>query len=111
VFADAVLLVIRHAKSNRVQVGAAARALVAVDAPLVGTVMNMRKQSRSERRTYGAEVYYGAQPTSTVAATALSNPPRDEVADQPLSSTDGISEDSGKETHDGGSGDGQGTSR
>jgi capsular exopolysaccharide synthesis family protein len=112
VFADAVILVIRHAKSNRAQVGAAGRALVGVNAPLVGTVMNMRKQSRSERRTYGAEVYYGAQPTSTVAATALSNPPRDEAPDQPLPGTDqGISEDSGKETHDGGSGDGQPTSR
>lgn len=62
--ADAVVLVVRHGRTTRTQLTVAARALHDVDARLVGTVLNMKRQSRRERHTYGTESYYGATATS-----------------------------------------------
>ena len=64
--AEAVLFVVRSGKTTRVQVANAARALARVDAPVVGTVLNMKKQTRSERRSYGGDGYYRAQATTPV---------------------------------------------
>ncbi|HYP44808.1 MAG TPA: polysaccharide biosynthesis tyrosine autokinase [Propionibacteriaceae bacterium] len=77
-WADAVLLVIRHGHTNRAQLATASQALVNVDAPVVGCVLNMRKSSRADRRVYGPDNYYGrnedrhggvAVSTSTPAAS------------------------------------------
>lgn len=54
--ADAVVLVIRQGKTSRGQVSRAAATLEQVDATLVGSVLNMRKTTRAERRRYGSAV-------------------------------------------------------
>ncbi len=66
--AEAVLLVIRHGKTGRGQVTAAARALQNVNSRVVGSVLNMRRSGRSESRRYGAD-----QVTGTTAVS-LSKP-------------------------------------
>lgn len=62
--ADGVLFVIRHGKTHRNSVTMAARALHAVNARIVGTVLNMRRLSRPERKQYVSTGY-----TSDLGAT------------------------------------------
>ena len=50
---DGVLMVVRDAKTTREQVAVAVRSLKAVNAEIIGVVLNMRHARRSERRTYG----------------------------------------------------------
>ena len=71
--ADAVVLVVRHGRTSRTQLTVAARALHDVDARLVGSVLNMKKQSRRERHTYGTESYYGATATSPLPTAEPTN--------------------------------------
>jgi succinoglycan biosynthesis transport protein ExoP len=59
-WADAVVVVIRHGRTSRAQLATAAQALVNVDAPVVGCVLNMRKTTRADRKVYGADSYYGS---------------------------------------------------
>lgn len=54
--ADGVLLVFRHGKTRRAQLLEAMRALTAVHARVLGTVLNMRPTRRRDRRGYAA--YY-----------------------------------------------------
>ena len=51
--AQAVVLVIRHGKTDRASARMAARALETVGARLVGVVLNMRRLSRQESQRYG----------------------------------------------------------
>lgn len=60
--ADGVILVIRSGKTHRSHLAASAQALKAVNARVLGTVMNMRKLNRSERRKYLSETYYDPEP-------------------------------------------------
>lgn len=50
---DGVLMVVRHAKTTREQVAVAVRSLQAVNAEVIGVVLNLRHARRSERRSYG----------------------------------------------------------
>ncbi|MET1004307.1 MAG: polysaccharide biosynthesis tyrosine autokinase [Propionibacteriaceae bacterium] len=70
VLAEAVVLVIRHGRTSRAQVSAATRALAGVDARVVGSVLNMKRQSRAERHTYGTDTYYGAASAASLPAPA-----------------------------------------
>lgn len=62
VSAEAVVMVIRHGRTSRAQVSNAAATLENIDAQVVGSVLNMRKTSRTERRRYGHRGYFGTQP-------------------------------------------------
>lgn len=55
--ADGVLFVIRHGKTPRSSVVDAARSLHSVEARIVGSVLNMRRLSRRERRRYTGKGY------------------------------------------------------
>lgn len=57
-FADAVVFVVRHGKTSRTQVANATGALEKVGAPLVGSVLNMKRSSRAELHRYGRDHYY-----------------------------------------------------
>lgn len=65
-WADAVVLVVHHGRTNRGQVATAARALANVDARLVGTVFSKKKAGRSDRQAYGTDDY---EDTSNAEAT------------------------------------------
>ena len=54
--ADAVVLVVRQGKTTRGQVARAASTLEQVDATLVGSVLNVCKTTRHERRRYGMSI-------------------------------------------------------
>lgn len=56
--ADGVVFVVRHGKTTRQQVASAARSLHTINARILGSVLNMRKTNRSERKRYGTEQYY-----------------------------------------------------
>jgi capsular exopolysaccharide synthesis family protein len=73
--AEAVVFVVRSGRTSRVQVANAARALQGVNAEVVGTVLNMKKQTRSERRSYGGNGYYRAQATAVDAHTSARTAP------------------------------------
>ena len=60
-YAEAVVVVIRHGRTSRTQVANAASTLENVDARVVGSVLNMKKSSRGERRRYGHHGYYFGQ--------------------------------------------------
>lgn len=62
VSAEAVVMVVRHGRTSRAQVASAASTLENIDARVVGSVLNMRKTNRSERRRYGHRGYFGTQP-------------------------------------------------
>jgi capsular exopolysaccharide synthesis family protein len=68
--AEAVVFVIRHGRTTRVQVATAARALANVNAHVVGSVLNMKKQGRRERHTYGTDAYYEAADAGPVKRTS-----------------------------------------
>lgn len=55
--ADGVVLVIRWGRTHGAQVTAAVRALTTVKAPILGSVLNMRKATRAEKRRYASESY------------------------------------------------------
>lgn len=59
-FADAVVFVVRHAKTSRTQVANAMAALEKVGAPVAGSVLNMKRTSRAEQHRYGREDYYSS---------------------------------------------------
>lgn len=71
--ADGVVFVVRHGKTHRNSVAMAARALHAVNARIVGTVLNMRRLSRAERKQYVSVGY-----TSRLGAPTA--PARDHAA-------------------------------
>jgi capsular exopolysaccharide synthesis family protein len=54
---DGVLFVIRHGKTSRATVADSARTLHSIDARIVGTVLNMRRLSRRQRRDYSRDSY------------------------------------------------------
>jgi len=54
---DGVVLVVRNGKTTRTQLTAARQKLDAVNARIIGGVLNMRKSTRSEQRTYGGDSY------------------------------------------------------
>ena len=56
--ADGVVLVIRSGKTHRSQVTSAVSALNQVNARMLGSILNMRRISRSEKRRYAAAAYY-----------------------------------------------------
>ena len=56
--ADGVVLIIRTGKTHRSQVTSAVNALNQVNARMLGSILNMRQISRSEKRRYAAEAYY-----------------------------------------------------
>ena len=60
-YAEAVVVVVQHGRTSRAQVANAAATLENVDARVVGSVLNMKKSSRSERRRYGHHGYYFGQ--------------------------------------------------
>lgn len=72
-FADAVILVIRHGKTGQLPAAAAAKALRAVDAPLVGSVFTMRRVGRRQRRRYG-ELPWIANRNSNASSKSKSRP-------------------------------------
>jgi capsular exopolysaccharide synthesis family protein len=57
-FAEAVVVVVHHGQTSRTQVANAAATLENVDARVVGSVLNMKRSSRVERRRYGHHGYY-----------------------------------------------------
>ncbi|WP_375499416.1 polysaccharide biosynthesis tyrosine autokinase [uncultured Jatrophihabitans sp.] len=59
--ADGAIVVFRHGRTRRSQLVNALEQLESVDARVIGTVLNMRPTSRSDRRGYGH--YYGAEPS------------------------------------------------
>jgi capsular exopolysaccharide synthesis family protein len=76
-YAEAVVVVVRHGRTSRAQVANAASTLENVDARVVGSVLNMKKSNRSERRRYGHQGYYFGQggygsrmPTKRSASTS-----------------------------------------
>lgn len=56
--ADGTLLVTRHGRTNRAQLAAAAQSLEGTRARILGTVFNMRRATRAERRLQGDSGYY-----------------------------------------------------
>lgn len=54
---DGVVVVVRDGHTNRTQLTAARKTLDAVGARIIGGVLNMRKSSRREQRTYGGDSY------------------------------------------------------
>ena len=60
-YAEAVVFVVRHGRTSRAQVANAAATLENVDARVIGSVLNMKKSSRAERRRYGHHGYYFGQ--------------------------------------------------
>ena len=60
-YAEAVVVVVRHGRTSRAQVANAAATLENVDARVVGSVLNMKRSSRAERRRYGHHGYYFGQ--------------------------------------------------
>ena len=56
--ADGVVLIIRSGKTHRSQVTSAVNALNQVNARMLGSILNMRRISRSEKRRYAAAAYY-----------------------------------------------------
>ncbi len=77
--AEAVVLVIRHGKTSRAQLATAAQSLANVDAHIVGSVLNMKKQGRRERHTYGTDAYHEAANARPVQATEASAAPQVEA--------------------------------
>ena len=57
-YAEAVVVVVHHGQTSRTQVANAASTLENVDARVVGSVLNMKKSTRVERRRYGHHGYY-----------------------------------------------------
>jgi receptor protein-tyrosine kinase len=53
--ADGVLLVVRWGRTRRDEVAEAVAMLEQVHAPVLGTVLNRRRLTRSERRRYAAD--------------------------------------------------------
>jgi capsular exopolysaccharide synthesis family protein len=60
--ADGVVFIIRHGKTTRRQVAAAALALRPVQARILGSVLNMRKVNHREAVAYGTDVAYYSDP-------------------------------------------------
>ena len=60
--ADGAILVVRHGKTTREQVAQAARHLEAVDAPLLGIVLNMTRQRGGRGQPYGYGYRQGYAP-------------------------------------------------
>jgi len=81
--ADGVLFVIRHGKTTRTTVANSSRALHSVNARIVGSVLNMRRLRRAERRQYSGDRY------SVIDGAAIDSVP-------------GLSDPAGLETDDGG---------
>lgn len=54
---DGVVVVVRDGHTNRTQLTAARKTLDAVGARIIGGVLNMRRSSRREQRTYGGDSY------------------------------------------------------
>ncbi len=84
--ADGLVLVVRHGRTKRPQILASVRALRAVDARVLGVVVNMKPLRRADRQTYG--VYAGAPaPAQPVPTTPVdSGPwllPQDEAPEVP----------------------------
>ncbi len=70
-YAEAVVVVVRHGHTSRTLVANAATTLENVDARVVGSVLNMKKSSRTERRRYGHHGYYfskGGTPTTQLTS-------------------------------------------
>lgn len=63
--ADAVVFVIKHGSTSRSEVEHAARTLEQVDARVVGSVLNMERQSRRTGPWSGSRSYYGPTVTET----------------------------------------------
>jgi len=57
-YAEAVVIVIRHGKTSRAQLANAAATMENVDARVVGSVLNMKRTNKAERRRYGHHGYY-----------------------------------------------------
>ena len=57
--ADGAILIVRHGKTTKDQVAQAARHLAAVDATLLGTVLNMTRQRGGRGNAYGYSYGYG----------------------------------------------------
>lgn len=57
---DGVVVIVRNGRTTRTQLTAARQTLDAVNARIIGGVLNMRKSSRSEQRTYGGNSYQEA---------------------------------------------------
>jgi Mrp family chromosome partitioning ATPase len=53
-----VVIVIRHGKTSRAQLANAAATMENVDARVVGSVLNMKRTNKAERRRYGHHGYY-----------------------------------------------------
>ena len=70
-YAEAVVVIVRHGHTSRTLVANAATTLENVDARVVGSVLNMKKSSRVERRRYGHHGYYfskGGTPTTQLTS-------------------------------------------
>lgn len=68
---EAVVIVIRHGKTGRGQVATATRALDNVGARIVGSVLNMRKASRTDARRYGTHQLPVSAPGWTSPVTSI----------------------------------------
>jgi capsular exopolysaccharide synthesis family protein len=99
-YAEAVVFVVRHGKTSRSQVANAAAALDNVDARIVGTVLNMKKTNRAERRRYGHHNYYG---TTSSSESASRQPKAVETASIEPASTDAQLASKNGKPHRGGS--------
>jgi capsular exopolysaccharide synthesis family protein len=104
-YAEAVVVVVHHGRTTRTQVANAAATLENVDARVIGSVLNMKRSSRTERRRYGHHGYYfgqggygpprggnrapaqaGLWPGSTVNGQATDKPPVDGSEDTVIAS-------------------------
>ena len=84
-YAEAVVVVIKHGSTSRAQLANAAATLENVDARVIGSVLNMKRTNRSERRRYGHHGYYFGNPNDpssrrrpTVSITKAASPAAEE---------------------------------
>lgn len=77
---DGVVMVVRSGKTSRDQVSTAVSSLRAVNAEVIGVVLNMRRRRRQEKRAYS----YKGLPSSQVDWSVLAD---DAVSDKPAADT------------------------
>ena len=85
--ADGVVVVVRHGKTTRAQLATAVGSLEAVDARVLGFVLNMQPTQRSSRKGYDGYGYYeDAQVGNPAATSAVAAQP---AAGKPAAAEDG----------------------
>ncbi len=84
---DGAILVVHHGSTTREQVQAAAARLASVDAPLVGTIVNMSPLPKRGKSSYGYGYGYGYAPTQTSHSRAAKKESARAAARRPRAKT------------------------